>query len=252
MVFFREKKEIKRRPEICLSLSGGNLDEIAEEIEAGGDCFSLVEWRADMFDGLCELPKGEFIDKLKKIKSMAGSRRLIVCYKGDDITADRVIRWSIGTADIVDIDFQDPKIERLIREAHRRRTKVIASYHDEDKMPTKGEIAELYLKMEKTGADFLKLALMANSETDTYELLEGAAAYMQLKKPSAIIAVAMGKEGEVSRICAGDFGSRISYGYGKKPTAAGQIEVCKLSGYIDSYYKDNKIGKNNNNRKFSI
>lgn len=238
MVFFNEKKITKKRPEICLSLSGHNLDEIAEELETGEDCFSLVEWRADMFDGIGELSKEDFQDKLKTVKRMSGARRLIVCYKGDGVTSDRVVRWSFGIADIVDIDFEDPKTDRLIREAHRRRTKVIVSYHDDEKMPSKGEIAELYLRMEKTGADYLKLAATANTETDTYELLEGAAAYMQLKKPSPIIAVAMGEEGQVSRICAGDFGSRISYGSGKQPTAAGQIDVCRLAKYMDAYYKD--------------
>ncbi len=238
MRLFTKKNKMKKRAEICLSIGESSMEAVLAELETSGECYRFVEWRVDKLEGAENLTKEDFIAKLKLLRENTKKYKLIVCYRGDELVAERVARWSIGIADIIDIDFFDPKLERIIREAHRNRCKVIVSYHDDEKMPSKTEIAELFLKMEKTGADYLKLAAMANTETDTYELLEGAAAYMHLRKPKSIIAVAMGEEGQVSRICAGDFGSRISYGYSGTPTAPGQIEVCKLSKYMDTYYKD--------------
>ena len=76
---------------------------------------------------------------------------------------------------------------------------------------------------------------------DTYEILEGAAMYTSLKHHKPIIAVAMGEEGQVSRICAGDFGSVLSYGCGSKQTAAGQFNVEQLDKYMTKYYGTKEI-----------
>ena len=107
-------------------------------------------------------------------------------------------------------------------------------------MPDRNEIAEMFLRLEKTGADILKVACYASEEVDTYSLLEGASAYSQLSGAKPIVAIAMGEEGQVSRICAGDFGSVISYACGSVPTAPGQFNARQLSKYMNKYYKEEK------------
>lgn len=103
-------------------------------------------------------------------------------------------------------------------------------------MMSRDEIAEKFLRLEMTGADILKVACYATKESDTYAMLEGAAAYSQLRKHRPIVAIAMGEEGQTSRVCAGDFGSVISYACGSKPTAPGQFNAKDLSKYLDIYY----------------
>ena len=234
---FKTKKETNR-PDVCLSLSLKNTADLYDEISKYGDKCQIIEWCVDGFEGAENFSKEEFIEKAKLVKSFIKPRKMLVDYKGDEVIQNRIIRWAMGIADIVDIDFGNPQIDRLVREAKRKDTKVLVSHHEFERMPEKNEIAELYIRMEKTGGDILKIAAMSKNEEETYRILEGAAAYKQLKHSKDIVAIAMGEEGQVSRICAGDFGSVISYARGSVPTAPGQIECDKLSKYMDTYYSE--------------
>ena len=234
------KKTKKRRPEICLSLNCATLAEVATEIaEYGGFC-EIIEWCADKMTGAATYSKAEFLIDAENVKKLCGKKKLIIDYKGDAVMTNKVMRWAMDIADIIDIDADNPELERLVREAKRKKVKTLISYHNFDGMPTKNQIAEQYLKMEKRGGDILKVACAAASELDTYAILEGAAAYSQLNAALPIVAIAMGEEGQVSRICAGDFGSVISWACGSKTTAPGQFNARQLSKYMDNYYKDEK------------
>lgn len=235
---FKEDKVKTKMPSICLSLSVSDFGELEDEIKRYRDDCQMVEWCVDGFLDAEKLSKEEYIELLGRVKKICQGKKLIVDYKGDEVLSNRFLRWSMGKADMVDIDWENTQLERLIREAKRRKTKVILSCHNFNEMPSKDEIAETYLKMEKKGADILKIACMANNETDTYSILEGAASYSQLKGHKPIVAIAMGEEGQVSRICAGDFGSVISYACGRTQTAPGQFSAKELKKYMDRYYKE--------------
>lgn len=226
----------KKRPEICLSLNCSTLDEVKQEIEKYKDFCQIVEWCADKTEGADNYSEAEFISVLKDIKKLCSGKKFIVDYKGNPEIGDRLQRWAMGYADIIDIDAGNPSLTRLIREARRKKTKVLVSYHNFDRMMTRDEIAEQFVKMEKSGADILKIACIAEKESDTYSMLEGAAAYSQLRNHRPIVAIAMGEEGQTSRVCAGDFGSVISYSCGSNPTAPGQFNAKELSKYLDIYY----------------
>lgn len=232
----RQKERQRRRPAICLSLNCSTMDEIRQEIETYKDYCQLVEWCVDKTDGASEYAKEEFLAKLKEIKYLCPGKKIVVDYKGDAETGDRIQRWALGCADIIDIDADNPNLSQLVREAKRKKTKTLISHHNFDEMPERNEIAEQFLRMEKTGGDILKIACFANQEADNYAMLQGAGAYSQLKNHKPIVAIAMGAEGQTSRICAGDFGSVISYACGSKATAPGQFNAKELSGYLDVYY----------------
>lgn len=231
----------KKRADICLSLCCGNLQEIREDLYLYQKYAQYVEWCVHETSGVDSWSEEEYVSNLTEVRRWTRGKKLIVVYRGDDNTAARITRWSFGIADYVDVSFGSEESTRLIREAKRGKTKVILSFHDNDGMLRKDEIGELYLKMEKEGGDILKIACMANEEMDTYEILEGAAMYTSLKHHKPIIAVAMGEEGQVSRICAGDFGSVLSYGCGSKQTAAGQFNVEQLDKYMTKYYGTKEI-----------
>ncbi len=243
MGIFRKKEEDKKnrkRPDICLSLPNDTLEGIAMEIREFGEDCQIVEWCVDGFLGVESLTREDFVEKLMQVKKMAQGKKLIVDFKGDEVTGNRILRWSMELADMVDIDINNGQIERLIREAKRKHTKVILSYHNFENMLTKEEISETFLRLERKGGDILKVACFAKDEMDTYCLLEGSAHYTQLTRHKPIVAIAMGEEGQVSRICAGDFGSVMSYASGSQPTAPGQFNVKQLKKYMDKYYKDKK------------
>lgn len=229
-----EKK--RKRPEICLSLNCHTFEEIRHEIENYGDFCQIVEWCADKTEGTDRLSQEELTELIKEIKRMCTGKKILLDYKGDIDTSNRIYRWAMGNVDIIDVDAENPNLTRLVREARRKKTKVLVSYHNFDRMMTRDEIAEKFLRLEMSGADILKVACLAAKESDTYAMLEGAAAYSQLRDHRPIVAIAMGEEGQTSRVCAGDFGSVISYACGSEPTAPGQFNARDLSRYLDIYY----------------
>lgn len=233
-------KKKSKRPEICLSLSCANIYEIATEIAEFGEFCQMIEWCADKMEGAENYTKEAFLIDAEQVKKLCGKKKMIIDYKGSQIMTSKVMRWAMDIADMIDIDADDPELDRLVREARRKKVKTIISYHNFDRMLARNEIAEQYLKMEKRGGDILKVACMASTEMDTYSILEGAAAYSQLNAAKDLVAIAMGEEGQVSRICAGDFGSVISWACGSVPTAPGQFNARQLAKYMDNYYKEVK------------
>ena len=234
------KEKRPQRPEICLSLDCADMEEIKRDIEEYKNFCQIVEWCVDKTDGTADFSEDEFISMLREIKKMCRGKKLIVDYKGDAETGNRIQRQAMGYADIIDIDAANPDVSRMIREARRKKTKTIVSYHNFDRMMDRDEIAEQFLRMEKSRADILKIACIAKTEEDTYSMLEGAAAYSRLTNHKPIVAIAMGYEGSTSRVCAGDFGSVISYACGSRQTAPGQFNAKTLSGYLDIYYGEKK------------
>lgn len=236
MSIFERKKD--NRAKIVLSLSSKNMEDLFNEIDKFKNYADYIEWCVDGFEGSENFTKEEFLEKIELVKRFIKPKKMIVDYKGEELVENRIIRWSMGIADIVDVDSDNTQLIRLVHEARRKHTKTLISHHEFERMPKKDEIAEMYLKMEKNGGDILKIAAVASNELETYEMLEGAAQYSRLKKAKPIVAIAMGEEGQVSRICAGDFGSVLSYACGSKPTAPGQFDAMKLTKYMDTYYKE--------------
>jgi len=234
------KKTKKRRPEICLSLNCSSLSEVVAEMAEYGEYCEIIEWCAGRMEGAENYSKEAFLIDAENVKKLCGKKKLLISFKGDEIMTNKVLRWAMDVADIINISTENSELERLVREARRKRVKTLITYENFEKMLTKNEIAEQYLKMEKRGGDILKVACQAASEVDTYCVLEGAAAYSQLNAALPIVAIAMGEEGQVSRICAGDFGSVISWACGSQPTAPGQFNARQLAKYMDNYYKEEK------------
>ena len=234
----REKKNReKKRPAICLSLSCDTIEQLKTEIEEYREYCQIVEWCVDKTAGSKYYTEEEFKTILKEIKKLCREKKLIVDYKGDEEVGNRIQRWAMGIADIIDLDADNGRIREMIREAKRKKTKTLISHHVFDKMPTRDEIATRFVKMERTGGDILKIACFAEKESESYEILEAACAYTQLRNHTPIVAIAMGEEGQASRICAGDFGSVITYSCGRVPTAPGQFNAKDLSRYLDIYYE---------------
>lgn len=236
---FRKKKN--KRPDICLSLKCSTMEELVVEISKYGRYCQVVEWCADAMQSAQDYTKEAFINDAKAVKALCGRKKFIIDFKGDEEEVmNKVLRWSMGIADIIDVDYNNSELSALIKEARRKRTKVLTSFHVYECMPGRSEIAQQFILMEKTGADILQIACMANEEVDTYAILEAAAAYSQLSSAKPIVAIAMGQEGQVSRICAGDFGSVMTYACGDNADAPGQFNAFQLSKYMDKYYEEEK------------
>lgn len=234
---------MKRRPEICLSLNCRTVEEIKADIDEYGQYCQAVEWCGDRLTGIAGYSDEEFVQILKLIKAMCGEKRFIFDYKGEEQEMNRFLRLAMGAADYIDIGWGNSETKQLMKEAKKKRTKVLLSFHEMERILTKEDISTQLLKMEQTAADVLEVVAFANREEDAYALLEGAYAYNQLKRHKPFVAIAMGDEGQASRICCGDFGSIMSYACGSKPTAPGQFNARDLARYMDTYYSRTEVDK---------
>jgi len=232
-------KKGKVRPEICLLLNCRSIEEIRAELNLFGEDCQAVQWNPGKRSGVEDYSKDEFVQILRLIKTMCGGKKFIFQYYDvdDEVTTNRMLRAAMGTADWIDIDWKNSELRQLLKEAHRKRTKTLLTYHEMERILTKEEISMSFIKMEKHQADMLAVVAFADSEEDAYALLEGSYAYNQLKHHKPFMAIAMGEEGQASRICGGEFGSVMTYACGSHPTAPGQFNAADLKRYMDKYYK---------------
>jgi 3-dehydroquinate dehydratase-1 len=232
------KKTIKKRPEICLLLTCRTIEEIKSEIALFGDSCQAIEWRADDKMEMSSYSKAEFVQMLRLIKTMCRGKKFIFEYVSEsEEQTNQFLRYAMGIADYIDVNWKNSQVRQLIKEARRHRTKVMITWNEMERILTKEEISTEFIKMEKYSADMLSIVAFANTEEDAYELLEGAYAYNSLRGHKPFLIVAMGEEGQASRICGGDFGSVMTYACGSKMTAPGQFNANDLKRYMDLYYK---------------
>ena len=231
--------KMSSKPKKCLSLNCKDLGEIKKEIKEYLNYCDMVELCLDKMNGIETSTYREFSRFLSEMRFLTFGKKLIVKYRGEDEVTNRILRWSMGIVNYIDIEYNNPKRDELILEAKFRMTKVILSHHDYEKMMERDEIAHLFLLMERTKADILKICCMANNEKDKYEIMNGALKYSSLKGSKDIIAIAMGEFGKETRVCMGDFGGKITYAYGKSSTAPGQFDIVTLSKYLEDYYGQN-------------
>lgn len=228
---------MRKRPDICLSLNCKTVEEVKADIDEFGSYCRAIEWCADRFEGIENYSQEEFTQLLRLIKTMCRGKRFFFDYKGDGEIVNQFLRYAMGIADYIDVNWENRELKQLVKEARRKGTKVLASYHAMDRIMSKEEVATQFVRMEQCQADMIEIVAFADREEDAYALLEGADAYNQLRGHLPFIALAMGNEGQASRICSGDFGSVMTYGCGTKPTAPGQFNARDLSRYMDIYYR---------------
>ena len=234
----KKAKEVKNtRPDICLSLDCDNMEELKAEIEKYKDYCRYVEWQMDKVAEKPFFNKEFFIGAIWEIKRQFPGKKIMISYRGAGPKGSRILNWAINCADMVCIKYNDPTVRELIRSARIKGTPSIVSFRSFNKMPSREDLATIYVKMERLGGDILELACFAENEVQTYAILQAAESYQQLRNHKPLIVVAMGEEGQASRVCAGDFGSIITYACGSQPTAPGQINARDLSKYLDIYYE---------------
>lgn len=181
----------------------------------------LIELRVDYFKSLD-------ISEFKKIIKLCKKPIIITIRKkdeggffsGSEIERLSILRKSLDFgADYIDVEYSSDK--KLIRYMlkNKKNTKIIVSYHNFKETPK--NIKNIYNKIRKLNPDLIKIATNAASINDNFKI------FNLLKNKKNLIAFCMGQKGEISRILAHKFGSRITYAsLGKnKESAPGQISL---------------------------
>lgn len=227
-------------PKICAPIVGRTREEIllqAKKLKAAGP--DLAEWRADWFEKAGE--KEELKGILELLHGELGELPLLVTFRTGQEGGEQEISLedyeefllevlASGQADLIDVELfmGEEFLSGIVEKAHRKNVKVIASNHDFEKTPNTGEIVERLCRMQKAGADLLKLAAMPRDPGDVLTLL---AATWQMKECYArqpVITMSMGGTGVISRLAGEIFGSAMTFGSVGKASAPGQVEAEEL------------------------
>ena len=102
------------------------------------------------------------------------------------------------------------------------------SFHDYAKTPARHELEGIVDACFEAGADIVKIACMAHSETDNARLLG------LLDDSRKVVVIGMGRKGRITRIVAPLLGSPFTFASLSKgkETAAGQIDRKALEGLL--------------------
>ncbi len=137
-------------------------------------------------------------------------------------------------ADIIDVEaFSLSEPVEVIKNLHRQGALVILSHHDFHATPENTVMEDLLAKMAALDGDIVKLAVMPSTFGDTLRLIEAADNFRRTYPGMPLVAIAMGKDGALSRITGECFGSCITFASGNASSAPGQLPVAKMKAAID-------------------
>lgn len=234
-------------PKICIPIVAREVDEAVNQakniIKYPVD---LVEIRGDYFEDYLGISTViSIISKVKEIVKLPviytfrtkseGGEKQISCEDYKNLL-NAVINNSC--AEIIDVEYFMGRdvIDELVSNAHSNEKIVIFSNHDFEKTPDKSEIVDRLKKMQESGGDIAKIAVMPNSMEDVITLLD-ATQYSASKLDVPVVTMSMSKLGVVSRICGEIFGSAITFGTAKMASAPGQIEANELKNILSAISK---------------
>lgn len=136
----------------------------------------------------------------------------------------------LGEAALIDVEVASIReMENLLERVKALGIPWIASFHDFEKLPDDGVLAEAARRAKDAGAALFKTAARVHEPADLARLAE-----FQLADHGIPVAtMGMGPLAPVSRLLCAQCGSVLNYGYlGETPTAPGQWDAASLKAAI--------------------
>lgn len=238
-------------PKICVPLTGTSKTQVCREAEAAKEAGAdLVEWRADFYEGLKD--QDQVIAAAKELSQVLGEIPLLFTVRTEKEGGNSSMETeeyqellkavaASGAVDLFDVEALEEEEEKktLIREIQERGGKVIASSHDFEKTDDWESLLERFSRLDKSGADILKMAVTPRSFEDVTRLMQVTNEETQrTEKP--LIAMSMGNTGSISRIAGENFGSALTFATVGKASAPGQFPIKELRMMMDALHEKNK------------
>jgi len=215
------------RGRICIPIVEKTMEKALEAIKEANGPGDLIELRMDY------LKKPELAPLMKNRKKpfIITNRRKEEggSYRGDEEERFRILREAVLLgAEYVDVEIRSRR--SLFRDllANRKKTRMILSFHDFQKMPSQKELRGLCDRMHLWGADVIKIVTFARSWEDNLQVLS-LIPYAR-KRGQEIVAFCMGEKGKVSRIFAPLMGAAWTYASLNKDriSAPGQLTAKEM------------------------
>lgn len=231
-------------PYICTPLTGTTTEEVLAELTTIlSKKPDVLEWRVDFFNDIDKSNK--VLATLQEIYSLSSGLPLLFTIRSQHeggqkipLNEDQVFELlaEVCESDFVEmIDYEASNnienIQHLKEVSNKHNKKLVLSFHDFTKTPSKEEIIQCLTKMANYGADVAKVAVMPNSHEDVITLLEATKEAADLLD-IPLIAISMGDIGVMSRLLGWLYGSVLTFAVGEKSSAPGQISIETLREMI--------------------
>lgn len=233
------------KPKICVPIVGVTKEEIiAQAKNLQSVPVDVVEWRVDWFENVFNIDKVKEV--LAELREELKELPLLFTFRTSKEGGEKSIETEVyvnlnrevaatGLVDLIDVEVftGDEVVKEVVEFAHSVNVKVVASNHDFDKTPSKGDIVSRLIKMQDLGADIPKIAVMPKCKLDVLELLEATTIMSEKYANRPIITMSMAGQGVISRLCGEVFGSCLTFGAVNKASAPGQINIEELNKVLD-------------------
>ncbi len=231
-------------PAVCIPLVGRTEDALAAEAQAArGKQPDLLEWRVDFFEGVADPARVAAVAGRLRAEAklpLLFTRRSPAEGGQPSTLADEAVAGvyravcESGQVDLVDCELASaPALLGAVRQAARQAgIGLLLSFHDFQRTPPVGELLGRFEAMAAAGADVAKIAVMPQSRADVLAPLQ-ATLQASERLPIPVAGMAMGPLGAVSRVCAGEFGSALTFAVGQAASAPGQLPIEALRAALD-------------------
>lgn len=242
------------RPKIIVSILGKTEDEVLKNARALNDnpLVQLCEWRADHFSGAPDIEKT--LSLLAKIRDVLLKKPLIFTFRTAQEGGQKTIEATqyvqlcnavaaSQTADLIDVEmFFSSAAAQCVSAVHAHGGKVIGSWHNFEKTPTRAEIIVRFEAMQRMGADVLKMAVMPQTAQDVTTLMSAVSeVHTTVCRP--LCAMSMGAMGCITRMAGESFGSCLTFATVGEASAPGQIAVSQLHAVLDILHESMQNGQ---------
>lgn len=239
-LFNREKT-----PLICVPLTGKTDNDLKGQLEKViASSPDMIEWRADFYE---QLDHAESVVQVIEIIKGATDIPLLFTIRsekegGEQIALNEVEKVELlqqicreTSVDVIDYEVENSAefVELVRKSAREGAVELILSYHHFSETPDNDELMRIAEKMEESGADVAKIAVMPESRSDVSRLLD-ITSDLDDSLDIPIITMSMGELGVISRVVGWAYGSRLTFAVGVESSAPGQVPIGNLRKAIDA------------------
>ena len=179
------------------------------------------------------------IGQVKEIFSMP--TQLIATHRPGNISEEErkvlLITAVEAGAAYVDMEIEaETAFKEAVKQVCRKKgCKVIISFHNYDKTPSKNELETIIEYCFKDGADIAKVACQVRYEADAARILSLYDYDRESNKEKKIVAIGMGEKGKIIRLVAPLLGAPFTFAAlsAGKETAPGQLDRQTLQDILD-------------------
>ena len=226
-------------PKICVPITGVTASEIisqAATVKAASP--DLVEWRVDYFEQMKDdaavehmlFGLAETLQDIPVLFTLRTDREGGKAHVTGEVY-EKILLHALACpqTDMIDVEAmpEQESAARIIKSAHEKGIPVIASNHHFEGTPSNEQIDCIFSRMEKTGADILKMAVMPENSRDVIRMMERTMSWHE-KSERPLITMSMGVLGCVSRMCGEMTGSCMTFASVTEASAPGQIDMTSL------------------------